>query len=161
MLKAYGLGYLTLTGPRLLGYIPLLLRKDTTYRAKLEQVSKPLACCAIHHQFPDFFFGVFPLVISYLAQWSGLIQILDILRGLGGWRNMATLFVLPNCFSILPIPREFLTPLFPKIRPYRTISLNFCFGVGSFQLIEYKAEGWRCGQWSHAGKPSTRRILFK
>jgi hypothetical protein len=39
ILKAYGLGYLALTAPRLLGFIPLLISKNATYRAKLEKVS--------------------------------------------------------------------------------------------------------------------------
>ncbi|EED15500.1 integral membrane protein [Talaromyces stipitatus ATCC 10500] len=42
ILKAYGLGYLALTTPRLLGFIPLLVSKNATYRAKLEKLHRIL-----------------------------------------------------------------------------------------------------------------------
>ncbi|GAM37586.1 hypothetical protein TCE0_024f07628 [Talaromyces pinophilus] len=42
ILRAYGLGYLALTTPRLLGFIPLLISKNATYRAKLEKLYRIL-----------------------------------------------------------------------------------------------------------------------
>ncbi|OKL61682.1 hypothetical protein UA08_02983 [Talaromyces atroroseus] len=42
VLRAYGLGYLALTTPRLLGCLPLLLKNDTGYRVKLERLCRIL-----------------------------------------------------------------------------------------------------------------------
>lgn len=84
VLRAYGLGYLALTAPRLLGYIPSLLRKDTSCRLKLERLYRVLlsgwglnkfsTCCAVlvggATWLPFLFFRIASLCKQYIAHSS-------------------------------------------------------------------------------------------